>query len=83
MRTVFALCLAALTGIAIASDARADALRDAIIADSPRLTALYRALHVAPELSFMEVETSRRLVRELEGWDSRSRRALGGRAWSR
>jgi len=67
MRTVFALCLAALTGIAIASDARADALKDAITADTPRLTALYRALHAAPELSFMEVQTSRRLVRELDG----------------
>lgn len=45
----------------------ADPLADGVAADAPRLAALYRALHAAPELSFMEVQTSARLVHELDG----------------
>ncbi|HEY6963669.1 MAG TPA: amidohydrolase [Erythrobacter sp.] len=42
--------------------AQADELRDAVAAQMPDLTALYRDLHANPELSFQEVETSKKLA---------------------
>ena len=62
---VLALLMTAL--MCSSSAAHADQLADGVAADAPRLTALYRALHAAPELSFMEVQTAARLVRELDG----------------
>lgn len=56
-----------MTALVCSSAAHADRLADGVAADAPRLAALYRALHTAPELSFMEVRTSARLVRELDG----------------
>lgn len=45
-----------------AAPAQADELRDAVAAQMPDLTALYRDLHANPELSFQEVETSKKLA---------------------
>lgn len=45
-----------------AAPAQADELRDAVAAQMPDLTALYRDLHANPELSFQELETSKKLA---------------------
>lgn len=45
-----------------AAPAQADELRDAVAVQMPDLTALYRDLHANPELSFQEVETSKKLA---------------------
>lgn len=45
-----------------ASPARADELRDDVVADMPELMELYRDLHAHPELSFQEFETSKKLA---------------------
>lgn len=55
----FALVLAA-----FATPAAADPLADAVAADMPSLTALYRELHANPELSFEEVKSAARLAAE-------------------
>ena len=52
------LVAAAMGAATVASPARADALRQAIAADMPTLTAIYRNLHQHPELSFQEVRTA-------------------------
>ena len=62
-----ALVALLMTSLLCSSATHADQLADGVAADAPRLAALYRALHTAPELSFMEVQTSARLVRELDG----------------
>jgi hippurate hydrolase len=49
-----------------ATPASADPLRDAIAKDMPALTALYRDLHAAPELSMQEVKTAARLAAEMK-----------------
>lgn len=60
VRTVMAAgaSLLALAG----TSARADALRDAVTAEMPKLVELYRDLHANPELSFQEVETAKKLA---------------------
>ncbi len=45
-----------------AMPAQADNLRDAVAADLPALVDLYKDLHAHPELSFQEVETSKKLA---------------------
>jgi len=45
-----------------ATPAQADELRDAVAADLPALVELYKDLHANPELSFQEVETSKKLA---------------------
>jgi amidohydrolase len=42
--------------------AQANELRDAVAADLPALVELYKDLHANPELSFQEVETSKKLA---------------------
>lgn len=42
--------------------AQADELRDAVVADLPKLVELYRDLHANPELSFQEVQTAKKLA---------------------
>lgn len=42
--------------------AQADELRDAVVADLPKLLELYRDLHANPELSFQEVQTAKKLA---------------------
>ena len=55
--------LAGISAIAFAAmPAHADNLRDAVAADLPALVALYKDLHAHPELSFQEVETSKKLA---------------------
>ncbi|MBU7581070.1 MAG: amidohydrolase [Porphyrobacter sp.] len=46
----------------VAVPAQADGLRDAVTAQMPELTALYRDLHANPELSFQEVQTAKKLA---------------------
>lgn len=46
--------------------AQADALRDAVTADMPRLTGIYRHLHANPELSMQEVKTAALLAKEMK-----------------
>jgi len=46
--------------------AYADTLRDAVKADSASLVALYKHLHVQPELSHQEVKTAALLAREMQ-----------------
>lgn len=63
------LALVALVSSALASPGRAspgflDPLDAAIEADYPYLEALYQAFHKNPELSFMEVETAKRMAQE-------------------
>lgn len=61
-----ALLLAGLgAGPALAASPGAAALPDAIAADLGYLEALYKDLHRAPELSFQEVETAKRMASEL------------------
>ncbi len=54
------------TGAAVMSlmavPAQADELRDAVTAQMPQLVELYQDLHAHPELSFQEVETSKKLA---------------------
>ncbi len=58
-----ALIWAGVSAIAFAAmPARADNLRDAVAADLPALVDLYKDLHAHPELSFQEVETSKKLA---------------------
>lgn len=59
MKTLVALTLAM-----VAAPAAADPLRDAVAADMPSLTALYRDLHASPELSMAEVQSSAKLAAE-------------------
>ena len=47
-----------------AAAAPGDPLRAAVAADAPDLVTLYKALHAAPELSFMEEATARRMAAE-------------------
>lgn len=70
------LALAALASAAVPADA--DPLSDAVKADLPALTALYRDLHAAPELSRREVKTAARLARELKGLDFSVTTGVGG-----
>jgi amidohydrolase len=54
---------AGISAIALApAPAQADELRDAVSADLPALVELYKDLHANPELSFQEVETSKKLA---------------------
>ncbi|UYV14653.1 amidohydrolase [Porphyrobacter sp. ULC335] len=54
---------AGISAIALAATpAQADELRDAVSADLPALVELYKDLHANPELSFQEVETSKKLA---------------------
>jgi len=64
----FILMIAALAAIAPGARAGsvATSLRAAIEADYPTVEALYRAFHQNPELSFREIETSKRLAAELK-----------------
>ena len=61
MRNTLLLGAASVLGIA-AVPAQADELRDAVTAQMPQLVELYKDLHAHPELSFQEVETSRKLA---------------------
>jgi amidohydrolase len=58
--------------------AHADPLSDAVKADLPALTALYRDLHAQPELSRQEVKTAARLTRELKGLGFSVTAGVGG-----
>ncbi len=54
---------AGISAIALAATpAQADELRDAVSADLPALMELYKDLHANPELSFQEIETSKKLA---------------------
>lgn len=59
-------CLVMLLLLQPWAGAHASPLRAAIDADYAHLDALFRHLHVNPELSMQEVETAKRLVAELE-----------------
>jgi len=61
MRNTLLLGAASVLGLA-AVPAQADELRDAVTAQMPQLVELYKDLHAHPELSFQEVETSRKLA---------------------
>ncbi len=61
MRNTLLLGAASVLGLA-AVPAQADELRDAVAADMPQLVELYKDLHAHPELSFQEVETSKKLA---------------------
>ncbi|WP_120717858.1 amidohydrolase [Tsuneonella amylolytica] len=54
--------LLAAAGLVAATPAHANELRDAIAADMPGLTAIYRDLHQHPELSFQEVRSAKILA---------------------
>ncbi len=60
--------LTAVSALALvtAAPAHADDLADAVGADYSYINALYEHLHTHPELSFKEVESSKRLAQELE-----------------
>lgn len=51
----------------LALPAAADPLHDAVVADRDHLVSLYQDLHRAPELSFMEAATAKRLATEIGG----------------
>lgn len=70
------LALAALALAAV--PAHADPLSDAVKADLPALTKLYRDLHAAPELSRQEEKTAARLARELKGLGFSITTGVGG-----
>ena len=56
------LSAAATSMVLTATPAHADELRQAVAADMPGLTAIYRDLHQHPELSFQEVRTAKLLA---------------------
>lgn len=58
--------VAAAVFMGFAGSAAADALTDAVAADTPYLVALYKHLHANPEVSFQEVETAARMAAELK-----------------
>lgn len=58
--------VAAAIFMTLSGPAAADALTDAVAADTPYLVALYTHLHANPEVSFQEVETSARMAAELK-----------------
>mgnify|MGYP002779493900 CR=1 FL=1 len=62
MRMMGVLATASVLALGTAAPAQADELRDAVTAQMPDLTALYRDLHTHPELSFQEVETAKKLA---------------------
>lgn len=62
IRTIWAIAMTL-----AAEPAAADPLRAGIDDDLPRLMALYKDLHRAPELSFMEAQTAKRLSAEIGG----------------
>lgn len=59
--------IAPLVCLALVTPAAADTIRDATLADTPTLLALYQDLHRHPELSFQEVRTAARLADEMRG----------------
>ncbi|WOI54015.1 amidohydrolase [Parvularcula sp. LCG005] len=68
MRPLISACLAAMV---LSGQAVADPIRDAVTADQSYLLSLYKHLHANPELSGQEVETAKRLAKELrsQGFD--------------
>lgn len=66
IRTRPAMLVAALACALLVTPAQATPLRDAIAGDYRYLEALFQHLHANPELSMQEVETAKRLSRELE-----------------
>lgn len=64
LRSVMIASLLALTSSSAC--AGADSLRERVAADYPYLKALFEHLHANPELSLQEVETAKRLSRELQ-----------------
>jgi hippurate hydrolase len=67
---------------ALASSARAEDLAASVAADYPYIFDLYRHFHQNPELSFREIETSKRLAAELEGLGFSVTTRVGD-AWTR
>lgn len=65
MRALAAVLIAAVAFALASSAAQASPLRDSIDADYPYLDALFKHLHANPELSMQEVETAKRLSKEL------------------
>jgi len=59
MTTKLTSILAAAALTALPASARADDLRETIVADMPGLMAIYRDLHEHPELSFQEVRSAK------------------------
>ncbi|MBY0421053.1 MAG: amidohydrolase [Parvularculaceae bacterium] len=76
--------LAAAAILALAAPARAEdaALAKAVADDYPYIFALYKHFHQNPELSFREVETSKRLADELKGLGFEVTTGVGD-AWAR
>lgn len=64
MKRLFAAAAAAL---ALAAPAHAEDLSVAVAADYPYVFELYKHFHQNPELSFREIETSKRVAAELQG----------------
>ncbi len=64
MKRLFAAAAAA---VALSTPVRAEDLAAAVAADYPYVFELYRHFHQNPELSFREIETSKRLAAELKG----------------
>lgn len=58
-------CAAAAAALVLSSAARAEDLSTAVAADYPYIFDLYKHFHQNPELSFREIETSKRLAAEL------------------
>lgn len=75
------LLLATTLAFAAAVPARAD-LRTDVAADYPYIEALYKHLHANPELSFREVESSKRMAAELEAVGFEVTTGLGS-AWTK
>ena len=65
MRALAAVLMAAVAFAVAISAAQASPLRDSIDADYSYLDALFKHLHANPELSMQEVETAKRLSKEL------------------
>jgi len=74
IRTIWAIAMT----LAAEPAAAADPLRAGIDDDLPRLVALYKDLHRAPELSFMEAETAKRLAAEIGGLGYEVTTGVGG-----
>ena len=64
MRPLFAAVLLATATSVTMVPAAAEPVRDATMAALPQLTALYRELHAAPELSRQEVKSAARMAAE-------------------
>lgn len=74
MRLLLSAAVVALVTLQVA----AEPLTDAVSADLPYLTALYKHLHANPELSFAETETAARMAAELDAAGYRVTTGVGG-----